>query len=170
MKITSFFIFLSITCFAQFGQTEDPDNFSVRNNKLIWQKSYPLYDLNYLDEQLKTHNFTSNLDIVDYKKSAFSPYTKIIADNLPQYARNDFKAFIVIDFFDGNYRVTISDITFPDFVVNEYYNGMKVDNGRGALDYYILKNGGTIKSDTASRNVLDSFDISFSDIFDAMVE
>lgn len=158
------FVFCINTIQAQYESTDSEGNFYVAKNKLIWKRYYLLNDINKLDEQLKTNDLTNNLDILHHQTSAISNLVAINGENLPQYARQEFKAFVVVDIIDDKFRVTIKDITFPDFVQVRYYNGIKSNSG-GTLDYYILTNKNTIKRNSSTNNVLYSFDTSFMDIF-----
>lgn len=153
---------------AQFEKTEAVGNFYLAKNKLVWQKHYQLGDINTLDKQLKTNPFTSNLRILDFETDVITDLFQLIANNLPQYAQSDYKAYLVIDVYKDTYRITIKDITFPKFVENYYYNGMRQNSRSGALENYILKNDGSINRTNANLHVLNSFDNSFEKIFDRM--
>jgi hypothetical protein len=167
MRIIILFLFLSLSSFAQFQKTDSVGNFYVINNKLIWQKYYHLDDIDELDQQLKSNDLTNNLNILRFGTSAMSNLLNIAGNNLPMYTKKGFKAFVVIDIKNDSYRVSIKDITFPDFVEERYYSyyGPKTTSG-GSLDYYILRQDETIKRNNATLNVLNSFDTSFSEVFD----
>ncbi len=169
MKIAILFILLfsTLSIYPQFQKTDSIGNFYVIKNKLVWQKYYYLDDIDELDRQLKSNDLTSNLDILNFGTTAISSLLDIPGNNLPLYTKNGFKAFIVIDIMNDKYRVSIKDITFPDFVEERYYNEMRNSSG-GTLDYYILRQGETIKRNNAALNVLNSFDTSFSEVFDYM--
>jgi len=168
MKILIFFIFFINICFAQFDKTDSIGNFYVIKNKLVWQKQYQLDDIDKLNQQLKSNYLTSNLDILDFGMSAISNPFTINGNNLPQYAQSDIKVFVVLDIFNDNYRVSIKNITFPDFVDEYYYNGMKQNSQSGSLEHYILRQDGLMNRNKASTNVLHIFDSIFSEIFDSM--
>ena len=170
MKLTTLlFILLATTSYAQFENTDGViGNFYLKNNKLIWQKHYKLDDINKLNEQLKSNPFTTNLNILDFETDAITDLFQLIANNLPQYAQSDYKAFIIIDIYRDTYRITIKDIIFPKYVENYYYNGIKQNSRSGVLENYILKNDGSINKTNANMHVLNSFDISFNEIFDSM--
>ncbi len=151
--------------FGQFNKTDSIGNFYVIKNKLMWQKNYQLDDINELDEHLKINHFTSTLDILNYKTSAQSNISYIEGNNLPQYTNQGFEAFIIIDLIQDRYRVTVRDITFPDYVQTSYYNGFK-DNRGGTLDSYILRTSDhAIKRNSGTYNVLATFDNSFEAVF-----
>ncbi len=166
--LTSLLILFTIFSYGQFENTDAVGNFSLVKNKLVWQKHYQLDDVNVLDEQLKTTPFTSNLRILDFETDVITNLFKLVANGLPQYAQSDYKAYLVIDIYRDTYRVTIKDITFPKFVENYYYNGMRQNSRSGALENYILKNDGSINRTNANLHVLNSFDASFEEIFDGM--
>ena len=168
MKLLVFFLFFVNICFAQFEKTDSIGNFYVIKNKLIWQKYYQLGDIDKLNQQLKSNYLTSNLDILNFKTSAVPNLFVINGNNLPQYAQSDIKVFIVLDIFNDNYRVSIKNITFPDFVEEYYYNGIKQNSRSGSLENYILRQEGLIKRNNATINVLHTFDGVFSEIFDSM--
>ncbi len=169
MKISTLILLLfTIISNAQFENEEAIGNFDLVKNKLVWQKHYQLGDINNLDNQLKNNPFTSNLRILDFETDAITDLFQLISNNLPQYAQSDYKAFIAIDVYRDTYRITIKDITFPKFVENHYYNGIRQTSRSGALENYILKNDGSINRTNANLHVLNSFDNSFEEIFDKM--
>ena len=156
--------FINLT-FGQFKRTDSIGNFYVIENQLMWQKTYPLDDVNELDEHLKNNHFTSTLDILNYKTSAQSNISFIEGINLPQYTNKGFQAFIVIDLIQDRYRVTVREISFPEYVQTSYYNGFRDDRG-GALNHYILRTSDhEIKRNSGTYNVLATFDNSFEAVF-----
>lgn len=164
LKTIILFLFFTNFNYAQFEKMDSIGNFYISKNKLIWQKFYPLEDMNKLNKQLKSNALTNNLNILNYQTSAISELVVISGQNLPQYAQQEFNAFVIVDVIDDRYRVTIKDITFHNFVTVKNYNGIKNNSG-GTLDYYILKNGASLKRNSSTYNVLKSFDKSFMDIF-----
>ncbi|NOQ92174.1 MAG: hypothetical protein GQ552_05585 [Flavobacteriaceae bacterium] len=165
---TLILLLFTIFGYTQFENLDAVGNFSLVKNKLVWQKHYQLDDINTLDKQLKTNPFTSNLRILDFETDVITDLFQLTFNNLPQYAQSDYKAYLVIDVYQDTYRVTIRDITFPDFVENYYYNGMRQNSRSGALEDYILKNDGSINRTNANLHVLNSFDNSFEEIFNSM--
>ncbi len=165
MKITTLFLFLSLVCVAQIERTDSINNFYVTNNKLIWQKYYELDDEEKLDQRLKSNEITSNLDILDFETSAISDLVYIDGNNLPQYTQKGFKAFVIVDVERNQFRVTIKDIIFPDFIENHYYNGMRQTSRTGSLENYILRQNGSINRNNTTINVLESFDYIFDHVF-----
>lgn len=172
VKATFTFIFLLFTVSgsAQFHKTDSVGNFYVSENKLIWEKYFPIEDENILDEQLKRNHFSSNLNILRFTKSAMSNLTQLTASNLPQYAQDEFEAFIVVNIIGDQYRITVKDITFPNFAESYYFNGRKEYSGRGTLGYYLLRSDKVIKRNSGTYNVMDSFDGAFMEIFSPNVE
>lgn len=162
------FVLMTLPACAQFQRADSVGNFYVVKNQLIWQKYYPLEDKEYLDQQLKQHHFTSDLDISRFTTSTITKPYKLVGHNLPEYAQHDYKAFLIIDFFGDQYRITIKQITFPDFVEKIYWNGMRQHDSRGSLEQYILRQDGLIKRNNGTLNVLYTFDTAFSEIFDPM--
>jgi len=155
---------------AQSKKTDSIGNFYVIGNQLLWQKYYSLDDVNELDEHLKNNHFTSTLDILGYKTSAQSNLSFVEGNNLPQYTKEGFKAFIVIDLIQDRYRVTVRDIIFPKYIQTYYYNGIK-DNRGGTLDHYILRTADhEIKRNSGTYNILDTFDNSFEAVFNLNLE
>jgi len=118
-------LFSALSSYSQFQRTDSIDNFYVIKNKLVWQKYYQLDDINELDQQLKNNDLTSNLEILNFGTSAVTNLLDIPGINLPSYTKNGFKAFVVIDIKNDYFRVSVKDITFPDFVQEQYYNGMR---------------------------------------------
>ncbi|MCK4562111.1 MAG: hypothetical protein KAT78_04325 [Flavobacteriaceae bacterium] len=169
IKISTLVLILfTVFGYAQIDKTDTVGNFYLVKNKLIWQKHYQLDDVNTLDKQLKNNHFTSKLHILDFETDVITDLFQLIANNLPQYAQSDYKAFLIIDIYRDTYRVTIKNITFPQFIENSYYNGVRQNSRSGALENYILKNNGNINKTNANLHVLNSFDNSFEEIFDGM--
>ena len=166
IKITCVFLLMGFLGFSQIYKTDSIGSFYVLKNKLIWQKYYELEDENELDQKLKQNILTSNLDILNYETSAISDLIYIDGDNLPTYTSKGFKAFVSVDVEYNQYRVTIKQIMFPNFVENVYYNGMRQNSRSGSLENYILgQHGRTIKRNNTTINVLNSFDYIFSGVF-----
>lgn len=158
-------LFFTFICNSQNQKTDSIGNFYVIDKELVWQKYYQLDDANELDEHLRSEHLTSNLAILNYTTSAQSNISYIDGNNLPQYTSKGFQAFIIIDIIQDKYRVTVRDITFPDFVQERYYNG-RSDNRGGTLSYYILRTSDfEIKRNSGTYNVLETFSNSFDAIF-----
>lgn len=155
---------------AQFNEVESMGNWYVKKNKLVWQKTYPLTDKEELNDELKANDFTSDLDILRFITDTETKPYKLVGQNLPEYARHEYKAFLVIDFFGDTYRVTLQQINFPDFEEKIYWNGMRQHDARGTLEKYILGQNGQIKRNSANINVLETFDSAFSGVFDPMAD
>lgn len=165
MKITFLFFLISFLSFSQIHKTDSIGNFYVIDHKLIWQKYYELQDENDLDQRLKQNVLTSNLNILDHETSAISDLIYINGSNLPAYTSKGFKAFVIVDLEADQYRVTIKQITFPDFVEHVYYNGMRQNSRSGSLENYVLRNDGDINRNNTTLNVLNSFDHIFNAVF-----
>jgi hypothetical protein len=168
MRILILFLFLSFQGFAQFQKMDSLGNFYVIDYKLVWQKYYPLEDKAELDRLLKANDFTADLDILKFTKSAMTKPYRLTASSLPEYAQHDYEAFLVVDFIGNRFRVSVKQITFPDFIEKVYYNGMRQNNSRGTLEQYVLRQDGFIKRNNANLHVLNSFDTAFSEVFDPM--
>ena len=106
---------MALTSQAQFNEVESMGNWYVKKNKLVWQKKYPLTDKEELNAQLKANEFTSGLDILRFITDVETKPHKLVGQNLPEYARHEYVAFLVIDFFGDTYRVTLQQVNFPDF-------------------------------------------------------
>ena len=143
-------------------------NFTVSKKGLVWQKSYPMVEEAYLDQVLRSHPFSAVLDINRFQNSAETGLFSIGGENLPEYARHEFKAFLYVDVFGGTVRVTVQQIVFPDFQEKVYWNGMRQEDSRGTLEQYILGRDGRIKRNNTNERVLGEFDSFFSSIFDAL--
>ena len=165
MKITFLFFFVSFLSFSQFHKTDSIGNFYVTDHKLIWQKYYELQDKDKLDQRLKQNVLTSNLDILNFENSAITDLILIDGNNLPVYTKKGFKAFVIVDVESSQFRVTIKQITFPDFVENVYYNGMRQNSRTGSIENYVLRKEGDFKRNNATLNVLNSFDQIFNAVF-----
>ncbi len=162
---TLLFLLIGFISHAQIHRTDSIGNFYVVDHKLIWQKYYELVDENELDQRLKQDVLTSNLNILNYETSAISDLVYINGNNLPAYTSKGFKAFVIVDLEANQYRVTIKQITFPDFVEHVYYNGMRQNSRSGSLENYVLRNDGDINRNNATLNVLNSFDHIFNAVF-----
>ena len=167
-KLSFLLLFICLQGYSQFYKMDSLGNFYVIEHKLVWQKWYGLEDKAELNKMLKANNFTSDLDILKFTNSTKTKLYRLVGNNLPEYAQHDYEAFLYIDFIGGRYRVSIKQIIFPDFVEKEYYNGMRMNNPRGTLEQYILRQDGLIKRNNGTMNVLNTFDSEFSQIFDYM--
>ena len=159
-----------MTSRAQLNEVESLGNWYVKKNKLVWQKSYPLTDKEELNDRLKANEFTSELDILRFITDVQTKPYKLVGHNLPEYARHEYTAFLVVDFFGDTYRVTLQQVRFPDFEEKIYWNGMRQHDARGTLEKYILGQDGRIKRNSANINVLETFDSAFSSVFDPMAD
>ncbi len=170
--VLSTFLYLGFAfqALGQFNEDESLGNWYVKKNKLVWQKTYPLTDKEELDARLKANDFTSELDILRFVTDVQTRPYKLVGQNLPEYARHEYVAFLVIDFFGDTYRVTLQQVNFPDFEEKIYWNGMRQHDARGTLEKYILGQDGRIKRNSANINVLDTFDSAFSGVFDPMAD
>ena len=172
LTVFFFMCFMTVawTTRAQFNEEESMGNWYVRKNKLVWQKTYPLTDKEELNDRLKTNDFTSELDILRFVTDVQTKPNKLGGQNLPEYARHAYTAFLVIDFFGDTYRITLQQVNFPDFEEKIYWNGMRQHDARGTLEKYILGQDGRIKRNSANVNVLETFDSAFSGVFDPMAD
>lgn len=166
--VVCFFVLLGFQTEAQFSRMDSIGNWYVIDHNLVWQKYYPLEDKSELDEQLKSNDFTADLDILKFGTSTITRPYRLSGDNLPEYAQHEYKAFLVIDFFSDTYRVSLKQITFPDFVEKIYWNGKRQADSRGSLEHYILRPDGLIKRHDVNVRVLETFDSVFSGVFDPM--
>jgi len=167
-KLSFLLLFICFQGYAQFQKMDSLGNFYVIDYKLVWQKWYGLEDKAELNKMLKSNEFTADLDILKFGTSTKTRTFKLHANNLPEYAQHDYEAFLAVDFIGGRYRVSIKQIVFPDFIEKEYYNGRRMNNSRGTLEQYILRQDGLIKRNNTNLNVLNSFDTAFSGVFDPM--
>jgi len=167
-KLSFLLLFICFQGYAQFQKMDSLGNFYVIDYKLVWQKWYGLEDKAELNKMLKNNEFTADLDILKFGTSTKTRTFKLHANNLPEYAQHDYEAFLAVDFIGGRYRVSIKQIVFPDFIEKEYYNGRRMNNSRGTLEQYILRQDGLIKRNNTNLNVLNSFDTAFSGVFDPM--
>lgn len=166
--LTYLIFLLSLEAAAQLSPTDSIGNWYVVDHKLVWQKHYPLEDREELNDLLKSNDFTAVLDILKFGTSAVTEPRILAGQNLPEYARHEYRAFLVLDFFSDTYRVTLKQVTFPDFVEKIYWNGMRQSDSRGSLEKYVLRPDGLIKRNSVNLNVLESFDSEFSGVFDPM--
>ena len=143
-------------------------NWYVINHALVWQKYYPLDDKEALDEQLRSNSFTTDLDILKFGTSTIVGPLVLTGYNLPEYAQHEYKAFLVIDFFSDRYRVSLKQVSFPDFTETIYWNGRRQQDSRGSLEHYLLRSDGMIRRNSVNLRVLESFDTDFSGVFDPM--
>jgi len=167
-KLSFLLLFICFQGYAQFQKMDSLGNFYVIDYQLVWQKWYGLEDKAELNKMLKSNEFTADLDILKFGTSTKTRTFKLHANNLPEYAQHDYEAFLAVDFIGGRYRVSIKQIVFPDFIEKEYYNGRRMNNSRGTLEQYILRQDGLIKRNNTNLNVLNSFDTAFSGVFDPM--
>ena len=159
---------LSIEAAAQFSRSDSLGNWYVIDQRLVWQKSYLLDDKEELDRKLKSNAFTAGLDILKFGTSILTEPARLSGQNLPEYARHEYRAFLVVDFFPGTYRVTLKQVAFPDFVEKIYWNGMRQPDSMGSLEKYVLRQDGLVKRNSVNLRVLEAFDSDFAAIFDPM--
>jgi hypothetical protein len=144
-------------------------NFRVSGYHLEWQKNYQVEDIETLNQKLKQDPFTEGIDILRNEGSTHVRGFSLSGSNLPEYAKQPYNAFVIIDVFYDRIRVTVKQIEFPDYKDQVYYNGMRVNTTRGTLEHYVLNRDKSIKRTTGALNVLNDFDTAFSDIFDHML-
>ena len=170
MKKIVFFLLISFSVTAQFQKTDSLGNFYVIEHTLVWQKTYPLHDIDKLNEQLSRNPFTQGINLNGGETSKILLNYRLQGNNLPQFTQHDYNAFLVIDVFYDRYRVSVKQIRFPDFKETYVsYNGMRTSGTRGTLEHYILS-GDSIKRTTGAKNTLYAFDEAFSQVFDPMTE
>ena len=97
--LTYLILLLCLEATAQHSPTDSIGNWYVVDHKLVWQKHYPLEDREELNDLLKSNDFTAVLDIMKFGTSALTEPRILEGQNLPEYARHEYRAFLVLDFF-----------------------------------------------------------------------
>lgn len=147
------------------------NNFESVSNQTIWQKVYTT-ELSFkeLADNIKHSGFFSNLNIIessiagnfktidaDFKRTGFSEM------NTPVYiSRSFFEGFIVIDFKDGKYRVTLKNI----LLTQKYDDAVTEQGERSTLETWSQKNGKNEFKDAFTKIPSKILDYTFSKKFD----
>ena len=157
-KFAILLLLVSSTVFSQ------SNNFTIENEKLIWQKINKGNDKQIvakLSKRLKSENFTNSLK---YKDSLFSGNTnqkplKFIKP--PYWASWPFDCFIKIEMKKNRYRITIEDIVFrgPTLNLNTIEDKLNYPLSRNALSK------GKIKTSKKVRNIIIELDSFFNEFF-----
>ncbi len=128
-------LFFILLCSAfLFGfSTSESDNFIVKNGQVIWQK---IYDTNLTKKQLveaiKTSGYFEDVTIVNEKKmtakiNQLSPDHKAYGlshlSTPSLISDNNIKAFVIIEFKDKQYRVTLKSIKLIDNLHDTNFSG-----------------------------------------------
>ncbi len=139
LKLTAILLLIGTTAWAQ----EKVNNFIVNESSLQWQKVFTT-DLTFqeLSEELKNNGLFDRMElskntITGDSKILFANYQAAGFTNLETAAYvsdSYFKAFVVVEFKEGKYRVTLKDILLTP---KTYDSTKKVELNN--LDYYALK-------------------------------
>lgn len=139
LKLTATLLLISTLSWAQ----EKVNNFIVSESGLQWQKVFTT-DLTFqeLTEELKSNGLFDRMELgkntlTGDSKILFANYQAAGFTNLETAAYvsdSYFKAFVVVEFKEGKYRVTLKDILLTP---RTYDSTKKVELNN--LDYYALK-------------------------------
>lgn len=128
MKNIALLASLLLLTFYSFAQ-ESVNNFTVKDNEIIWQKGYdtPL-SFQALTDVIKSSGLVNNIQVAENKVSGelkpidadfkAAGYSEMLT---PMYvSRSHIAGFMIIDYKEGKYRVTLSKIE----ITQKYNDGL----------------------------------------------
>lgn len=143
-------------CLESIGQITQFRNWTLTDGELSWQKIFEKNDsvenlINYVSDIMKQDG-AMNLVSSDQERMTFDMSRKIFEKRGDLYS-----ARITVDFKDGRYRVTITDVirflgekTLTRMAIWAGSNGNQFANGLPLEDNTVNKKRITIKSDSTS--------------------
>lgn len=163
--------FLVLTVIFTIKAQETVNNFLPVDNETIWQKVYET-TLNFkqITNNIKSSGLFENFEIGENKVTGnIKPidadfkgagYGEMVT---PMFiARSFFAGFVIIDFKDGKYRVTLKKI-----VLTHKYNDTLTEQGeKSSIESWSLKKGKNEFKDTFAKTPSKILDYTFSKRFD----
>lgn len=153
-----------ILCLVLFSiSASAQDNFTIENNKIIWQQ---VYESELSDAEIKTL-LKSNaiLSEVSGDLTGTSRPEKIsCAETTPIYMRDDLQYFTQIEVKEGRYRVTLSNFRFSPSVVVSLYN-VETTNNTVAIEDYMQNNKNELRTGKMHTNSRDCLNRYFQEVF-----
>ncbi|HCE54390.1 MAG TPA: hypothetical protein DER05_05025 [Lutibacter sp.] len=166
-------ILISLFVLPFLGIAQDSDteflNFKIdTNEELIWQKVYESnMTLEELQQYFTNESFTANIKLIDDKFSGQSNGKKLGASKTSQWktmgANLFFDAYIIVDFKEGRYRVTLTDMKFSAVQKYNLWMGGTQNLGTTFEDFFVRK--GRIWQKKVVENSLTLYDKEFDDVF-----
>lgn len=171
MKKKIFTITLFLTFFGVFSQNLELNNFKIENNNLIWQK---IYETHYtktelidhfkksgkiLDIEITENDLTGrlkNLDL-DYKGFGKSEMSTAI-----YISRNFLSSFVLIEFKDGKYRVTLKDLK----LAQKYSDALSNEGEISELKDYAVKSNNSDYKNGFKKEPSEILNFTFNKVFE----
>lgn len=145
MKLT-FLLFFTLLA-SNFSQTEN-ENFSIESNQLIWQKIYETkLSRGEIIDEIKTTGKFENINMLENKLTAnivdlsidYKGYGESEMSTPMYLSRSFVKAFLILEFEDEKYKVTIKNIK----LVQKYDDGLSKANEVTEIENYALSKRNT---------------------------
>lgn len=149
---------------------ESINNFIPENNKIVWQKVFETnLDKAQLLDIIKVSGLFENCDIKDDK--ILGQMFPIEADfkgagygemSTPIYiARNFFDGYVIIEFKEARYRVTVKNI----MLTQQYDDGLSKEGEKTTIETYAIKSGKNEIKNAFSKSPSIILDYTFTNIF-----
>jgi len=165
-------ILLSLLIFPFLGVAQESDteflNFKINSNgDLIWQKIYESnVTLEELQQYFSNESFTSDIKLIDDKFSGQSKGKKLGAKTSQWKtlgANLFFEAFIIIDFKEDKYRVTLTDMKFSPVQKHNLWMGGTQNVSTTFEEFFVRK--GEFWKPKPVKNSLTLYDKEFDNVF-----
>ncbi len=170
MKVKILLVLTFILIIFDTSAQDTSNNFVAENNFVFWQKVFET-DLteielitlvkesgfleNYQIEENKIYGNLKPID-ADFKGAGFSEMV------CPMYiARSFFDGFVIIEFKENRYRVTLKNI----MLTQKYDDGLSKEGERTTLETFALKNGQNVMKSAFVKNPSFILNFTFSNIF-----
>jgi hypothetical protein len=170
-RILNLTTLLVLTVIFSIKAQETVNNFLLVDNETIWQKVYDTtLNFNQLTDNIKNSGLFENFEIgenkvmgnikpigADFKGAGYGEMVTPI-----YIARSFFDGFVIIDFKDGKYRVTLKKI-----VLTQKYNDTLTEQGeKSSIEPWSLKKGKNEFKDAFIKTPSKILDYTFSKRFD----
>lgn len=166
-------ISLFILPFSGIAQDSDTEylNFEINSNgDLVWQKIYELdVTLEELQQYFTNESFTSNIKLIDDIFSGQSKGRKIGVSKTSKWrtigANLFYEAFISVEFKEGRYRVTLTDIKFSAVERYNLWSGGMQNQKTTFEESFISRRTGEFRNPGIIENSLTIYDKEFDNVF-----
>jgi len=139
------FLLIILICFKSYSQDLAFNNFKLENGMLIWQKVYKTKLSN--DELIKSFKISGiikNFDAFDnfiignikHMSIDYKGFGKSHLSTVTYISDNYFNSFILIEFKEGRYKVTLKDMK----LITRYSNKQNNEFDLSELKDYVIKN------------------------------
>lgn len=150
------FIFFPIAVFSQ-------ETLNIEDGEITWKK---VYETNLSEGEIKTSlRANSTLNPISDNFSGTSNLVSLkCEETIPIYLEGKIQFFVLIEFKENRYRVSVSDINVIPDETTEVFGVRSTEDGKALEDYQIRNNGEFRKNNMASntRNCIENY---FLDLF-----